>query len=37
MTYAGGQTPKVGDNISNKTGRIGIVTTVHDYGILTVK
>jgi hypothetical protein len=37
MTYASGETPMVGDRVSNKMGRIGIVMAVPDHGILTVK
>lgn len=37
MTYASGETPMVGDRVSNNKGRIGIVTRVSDFGIFTVK
>lgn len=39
MTYASGQTPKVGDRISGNRGKLGTVTIIKSYGcvILTVK
>lgn len=35
--YSSGETPKVGDRISDKRGRVGTVTAVSDGGIFTVK
>jgi len=37
MPYASGETPKSGDRISDKRGRVGTVTGVHDFGIFTIK
>jgi len=37
MPYASGQTPEVGDRISDKRGRVGTATRVSDFGIFTVK
>ena len=35
--YSSGETPKVGDRISDKRGRVGTVTAVSDGGIFTVR
>jgi len=37
MPYASGETPKAGDRISDKRGRVGTVTGVHEFGIFTIK
>jgi hypothetical protein len=37
MPYASGETPKDGDRISDKRGRVGTVTGVHTFGIFTVR
>lgn len=37
MPYASGETPKDGDRISDKRGRVGTVTGVHNFGIFTVR
>lgn len=34
--YASGETPKVGDRISDKRGRVGTVTAASDGGVFTV-
>jgi hypothetical protein len=37
MPYASGEIPEIGDRISDKRGRVGAVTGVHNFGIFTVR